>query len=96
MIAREHQHPAAIDLRPRMALPAREEAGDVLQPAERARRLGQLRLTRAGGGKGCGIMIGQIGEGLLEGGDGRKAVHWATNPSGGTRTMKWPFTPSGH
>ena len=84
-----------VDTGPFLFLPAREEDRDLLQPAERTRRFGQLRLPLSRGGTRLWIGLGQRGKRMGERGGIGEANHVATFPWGGTRTMKWPFTPAG-
>ena len=56
MIAGEDRDHRALDARRMAALPARQPFGDLFEPAERARRLGQPRV--AGADRGAGLVIG--------------------------------------
>ena len=47
MIAGEHRDERPVDRRLRLPLPSGQEPGDFLEPPERPRRFGQLRLARA-------------------------------------------------
>ncbi len=53
VVGGENRHQRAIERRRGLTLPGREERDDVLQLAERALRLGQLRLARADRGGGA-------------------------------------------
>ena len=96
MVPGEDDRVASVDPRPFGALPAGDEAGDILEPAERARRLGELALAGARSGFGGLVDPRQSIECCGEGGAIWEQAHSATNPGGGTRTMKCPFTPCGH
>ena len=52
MIAGENRDQRTVDMRRGRALPAGQQRGDVLEPAEGAGRLGQLPRARARGGGG--------------------------------------------
>ena len=52
-------------------------------------------MPRSRGGACLRIGRGQRGERVGERGRIGESDHVATFPSGGTRTMKWPFTPAG-
>ena len=58
MIGGEHHHGRAVDGRLGAVLPSREPFDDFLEPAERARRLGQLGVARAHGGDGVRDALG--------------------------------------
>ncbi len=88
MIAGEDHDMPGVDMRPGVALPGGEETGDVLEPAERAGRLSQLRLTGARGRSRDSIGARYRGERVVKGRDIGKKRHSATYPAGGTRTMK--------
>src|SRR5690606_3538108 len=95
VIAGEDRGARAVEARARARLPAGEEDGDVFQSPQRSGGLGQRHLARAGGLLRFAVDITRTGERGLEIRDRGKGGHSATNPGGGTRTRKCPFTPSG-
>jgi len=60
VIAREDQHIDLVQARHGAALPARQPRGEILQAAQTARRLGEVRLTRTDLGAGAGVARRQI------------------------------------
>ena len=95
VVARKHRCDNPLCLWPGSALPACHEQCDLFQSAERSGRLGQLALTLRSLRAGCLVDRRQMAQGGLESRRIVKPDHDATNPSGGVRVMKCPFTPSG-
>src|SRR5262249_14707815 len=71
VIAGEYQHVDALEPG-RAALPAREPGDQLLEPAEAAGRLGQLRLAGGDGGGSGLVARRQVEAGGAQGGEGGK------------------------
>ena len=91
----EARDAAMVDAGNAHALPSGDEHRHVLDPPERAGRLGQLALPFGRLGQRGAIGAGQRGKRGLECGDRRERAHSTTKPAGGVRVMKCPFTPAG-
>ena len=75
VVAGEDQHLRRVERGPRIANPARIPDRQLLQPAERARRLGQLPVTCLGRVPRGRIGAGQVGHRGAEIGEGREVGH---------------------